>query len=474
MNRSFFRTAHLLLSSLPRIALLAGALGSLELGAAAQGFCDGDLILANWNVQQQRWALLRANPETGTTSVLVDNVNPNVFGALAYDSHRGKVVANYGFFDLPLGGAFQLVQIDAAGIVSPLGVQDSLHGIAPAGDGRIFFQSGTVGLNHVRYLDASNQQHVLLDAQSGLPYEHFYYFAIYDPSSNALITSGPNVGASCGPGDIRFTRLQLTPDGTAVSGSTCTSYDMPSNEASNGFDRLPNGAIITSASHAFIGTEALLELNPLTLAKTVWANPAPISFLGVLWSQRLGRVVLADNGNQALKTFTQLQGGAGQTLALDVPFSAPGMGIGWFQTVIDVNVFGPGCGGLAETFGSGSLGTGGFVPQLTATACPRLGANLPLSLTNALGGSVAIFAYGIVNPSLPLFGGTLYVNALGSSPAFLSGPAGQAGAGQANKSFGIPNNPSLLGLPIYLQAAAIDAAAIGGISLSNGLEVRAS
>lgn len=129
-----------------------------------------------------------------------------------------------------------------------------------------------------------------------------------------------------------------------------------------------------------------------------------------------------------------------------------------------------------QTSGSGTPGTGGLVPQLSATGgTPRLGNHsYALEIANARGGALAIIETsfapfgsggtgGGVGPFLQILpiagGGRLHAGVLSGTP-------GMAGQGQATVPFPISGDPTWIGLTLYAGAAVRDPMASGGTALS--------
>lgn len=132
----------------------------------------------------------------------------------------------------------------------------------------------------------------------------------------------------------------------------------------------------------------------------------------------------------------------------------------------------------AKPFGIGCLGTVG-TPALRATTPPQLSANFGVQLTNVPASpGLALIASGTsytASGALPLpfdlgvLGGVgcqVYVSLDFSQVAIATG-------GVATSTLAVPNNPGLLGVPIFQQAFVLDGPANAlGITTSNALYVR--
>lgn len=122
-------------------------------------------------------------------------------------------------------------------------------------------------------------------------------------------------------------------------------------------------------------------------------------------------------------------------------------------------------------YGSGLRGSGGVIPVLFGTGCPRVSQAYSMDLSGGLGGSFALLAIGFQPGQTALVGGTLWIGAVGSIGSMtLTGTAGQPGVGGFQFPLAVPS-ASYVGLRLYAQAGVLDPGAVQGFSLSNGLEV---
>jgi hypothetical protein len=124
--------------------------------------------------------------------------------------------------------------------------------------------------------------------------------------------------------------------------------------------------------------------------------------------------------------------------------------------------------------GGASAGSGGHLPQLSASGSSGIGGAFTLQLSRGLGGAPAVIAFGgaahaVVD--LPLFGGALQVLPTQLVSVSLSGTFGAPGVGSASLPFVIPLDATLLGGLVRFQAGVLDPQASGGVALSNGLEL---
>lgn len=122
-------------------------------------------------------------------------------------------------------------------------------------------------------------------------------------------------------------------------------------------------------------------------------------------------------------------------------------------------------------YGNGLAGSGGRIPSLFGTGCPRVGQPYSIDLAQGLGGGFALLAFGYQHAQAQVVGGTLWVGSIGGSVGLLlGGGVGQPGAGGFQFPFAVPS-PAFVGLRLYCQAGVLDPGAVQGFALSNGLEV---
>ena len=126
------------------------------------------------------------------------------------------------------------------------------------------------------------------------------------------------------------------------------------------------------------------------------------------------------------------------------------------------------CGNSRATwsnYGAGFPGTNG-VPSFTAQTAPVIGAMLILDLGNSLGSFTnGLVFYGVERATIPSgWGGVLLVDPRVTQLVGIDA-AGMTIAGI------IPDDPSLLGVTLDLQAIELDAGAAHGMSFTPGLEL---
>ncbi len=133
----------------------------------------------------------------------------------------------------------------------------------------------------------------------------------------------------------------------------------------------------------------------------------------------------------------------------------------------------PPCDGRFIPYGTGTPGSGGFVPSLRGVFSPCPGAAAALDVRGMLGGAAGSLFWGLGAAAVPFKQGTLLVDP--GLPFGLIGlvyPGVGAGGGDFMLPFVFPEDPGLTGLSLFLQAMASDPGAPGNVSMSNGLEER--
>ena len=130
--------------------------------------------------------------------------------------------------------------------------------------------------------------------------------------------------------------------------------------------------------------------------------------------------------------------------------------------------------GALDAYGPGTAGSGGFVPALAGTGCPKAGASVGLALVDGVGGAAALMLIGTSGAAAtPALGGTVLVAPPWLAiPLLTSGAVGAPGAGGFSLDAALPNDTPLFGLSVNLQVLIADPAAPSGVSMSNGVEVR--
>ncbi|MEM7306109.1 MAG: hypothetical protein AAF682_05530 [Planctomycetota bacterium] len=124
--------------------------------------------------------------------------------------------------------------------------------------------------------------------------------------------------------------------------------------------------------------------------------------------------------------------------------------------------------------GSGVPGAGGYEPGLLAGGSAVLGGTTSLFVRDFVGGAPSCYVISTGAADAPFFGGTLLVDGdqIVASGAFVSpGTPGDPAAGDLDLDFAVPSDPSIACTQLYVQAFAIDPAAVAGVSMTNAVGV---
>ncbi|MSR46141.1 MAG: hypothetical protein EXS13_03600 [Planctomycetes bacterium] len=127
-------------------------------------------------------------------------------------------------------------------------------------------------------------------------------------------------------------------------------------------------------------------------------------------------------------------------------------------------------GGLS-TYGTGTPGSGGFVPSIELVGSPCIGDDVWLQIRDGLGGAPAFLLIGFGRDNFPYAGGSLLVAITTVFTPTLGGTPGIAGAGMLNVTAAIPDDPAIIGVVFDFQVLVTDAAAVQRVALSNGAEL---
>jgi hypothetical protein len=470
----------------PFLPTLGSALAPLTLSALAcpglaqtGPFQNGDILVrtsasAGININ-------RVNPLTGNGATLANAIYWSRWaGSMVYDPYRDALLVNASFAQDTTFYA-RLWSIDGRGKRDELpgwGLK-SLRAITPTGDGRIFLMEhqSSIAAGPMRWIDAQDNIHTLLDA-SGLqpltfPVEHMLYHA----PSNALIASNSGWWASndCASNGVSFFRIPLSADGTRVGGPiTCSAYSDNTPEVM-GLDWLPSGAVLaTLATGGPTGAQRLVTVDPLSLAVQSYANPSVNDINGGAYIDALGEAVILDDGINQLRRIPAGLGAPNQgaIIPTNVPLGDASTGYSPHESMVAVRGVSGHCSGYADVYGQGVTGAAGYRPSLSLTGCPDLGNLVTLQVADARGGALGFLGVSLAPAALPYKGGTLLVAPSAAVIPFqASGTPNQYGAGR----FSLPitlSQPALVGFSIYTQVLFADDNAPFGASMSNGLEIR--
>jgi hypothetical protein len=417
-------------STIARFALLS----VLTVPGLAQGasFEAGELFLYSPGLQGPGYTgpgILRVNPQTGASSVLLQSAfAQSNTGTMAFDPYRQRVVVSA---NLSLQQPSRLWYVDGNGALEdpfPLAGSASFNCIAPAGNGRIYFQASFPGVNPFSYLDANDDLHTLFEADGVTPLFPSGALtdprgAIYDPATNALFFAFQAQNPSDAGQHIRVRKVPLSADGSRVGGPMVDSVFSISStlgaEQPMGWSHAPNGMLILSTITLEGGSlPRMLQVDPATAAITPWGNngtsdPFAPTYLfdAGAYSTSLDKVVVLDAWNKVLRSYQQgSPGGLGTTVPVG-PATFPNVGI---QTnLVSVPSDGqastgyctaktttiPGCLASIKSFG---------VPQQSSPAgfhviaAPAPGGNPGIVLWSLVGAAATPFAGGWLCVQTPL------------------------------------------------------------------------
>ena len=463
--------------SMRRTTALLYLLLTLEAAAQTGPFTDGELLVRAPDDEVNRWAIYRVDPVSGQVAKLFEDMvyNYSEGGWITYEPRRDAVLAYTTHEPLGLFSA-RLFLIESDGAFTDLGfVGEKLQAMAPTGDGRVYLRKGTA----LNMLTSTNQLLPIFDG-NGAPVDISLDHLIYDPGTNCLIgvpMTGIQTSNPCYAFEhITVHRLPLSADGLSVAGPiTCSSYDTKNSAAPIGLDHLPGGKILlTLADGDTTSDRQLLEVDPVTLSIGLWAESDFSDLDGGVWLPALGGAVVLDDKNNVLRLHAKGSSGEGTVLPTDYPLGNGFTGWSSANAMTDIDLHGPGCGGLAKSFGHGLAGAGGLVPQFRSAYCPEIGKTMSLVLSDGVGGGLGITVVGTAPDAAPVNGGTLFVKQPFALLYFttLPGAVGQPGVGATVSSIVIPNLSILVGFPLWAQGVVFDPAAPQGYAFSRGLEVR--
>jgi hypothetical protein len=453
-------------------ALLALAVLAPQLTGQTGPFQSGEIIIMN--PDSGYWKLLRVDPLTGDGEILIE---PKYWGGwaggMAYDSYRDALVGcfsmepdaywNYKPYAVSSDGSF----INLPGVEGT-----TLSAMAPTGDGRIYFQVRNPASDEISFFDAGNQLHTLMDDTGAAPYlskiEHLRYHA----AGNALIATKTSwSGSGCNGPENTLYRIPLTPDGSQVAGPvSCVSFAQ-SQGYIMGLDELPGDLMLMTLA-GWNQHDKLWIVDPVTLALSLYSEVHQVDLNGGVYCAPLGSAVVLEDFANRLQVHAQGSAGAYTELVVDIPIGDGTTGSSPAEVMVDIGDVAAPCAGFHQTYGAGLAGLGGFVPMLDATGCPDLGLTFSVVIDRVRGDQTGILFAGLGDASVPFKGGTFLVSNVGMTLALsFGGHVNSAGVG----AVAIPvllSDPAFVGLDLYAQGAFTDAAAVHGVSLTNGLQIR--
>lgn len=417
--------------TLPRsvgLALLVMNVSANAIEARSGGFTPGELVLYSPAIQgasSTAGAIVRIDPLTGQSSVLLDLVTTLQYaGAITYDPFRDRLLF-CGAFGAP-GDPPRVYLLDGSGAAQDLGLgARTLYGFAAASQGRIYyFDQPTLAVAPIKYLDADNVEHAVLDAAGAQPFvlgSGMYERMVYDAPSNALVLAHRNgVQQACAGGStvaINVRRLPLSPDGSRVMGPvTCAQFTVDAGGGSTpvGMSAAPGGQILVVVDTNSNATQPRMVLfDPVTLASTpfAWNGHAFAAATSAgAYSSFRGQAVILDTGGDVLRAFSQGGSGAGDVITTSTQISSPGSS-GEVATLIEIPSAACGLNNVS-TYCTAKLTSGGCTPQITTSGGPSISTSsgFVISAAQIEPQKFGLYFYGLSGPAAaPFQGGYLCV-----------------------------------------------------------------
>jgi hypothetical protein len=466
----------------------------LRAAACAAAFCggfafgqggpwtDGEIVVMAPSVAPATGlSLYRIAPETGHGTALISGFSGygGWSGKIVFDPYRDALLVNLA---LPPDGPFTYklwaVASDGSKTAIPGLNGAALRAMAAVGDGRIYFQTHGTGspTEPIKYLDAANVVHTLLDANGSAPFPFPVEHLLYHAPTNSLLASTSNWWSTndCNPLGGSVFRIPLSADGSQVAGpvvcaSTSNAYAA---EEIMALDYLPGGDVLAVLAVGIPGTtiKRLKRFNPFTMVVSDFADPTYLDVNGGCWSSRIGAAVILEDSTKTLRAYAANQSGSGTQIVCDVPLGDSSTEYSPAESLWEIDLNGSACNGLALPYGVGTAGTGGFTPTLDVVGCPTVGSAFSFVIGDAVGSGAGVFLVGPGPASIPVFGGEVLVDFWFWLDLVSDGAPGVGGVGTVNIPF-FTADPAFFGQSVYVQAAFLDAGAVQGVSFTNGLHV---
>ena len=157
------------------------------------------------------------------------------------------------------------------------------------------------------------------------------------------------------------------------------------------------------------------------------------------------------------------------TVRFELQSGSSGNAGGW--NLDDVELFTVHDAVPATSYGTGTPGTGGLVPQLALATPPVLGTNVQIDGSAMLANSVAVLALNLQPADFPALGVQVYIDPLNA--VLLTGLI--SATGTSSWQLPMPASPALDGIYVYAQALSLDPGSPGGLfAASAGLRFRSA
>lgn len=305
-------------------ASLAAALSTVVFSPIAiAGFTPGDLVLLTASSgapgNTPAALLIRTSP----LSVSVLSQHPGISGDGAFDAYRNRVVVRR---TIDVSG-WRISLLDSDGTFTDLPYTGNLDAtaVAPAGDGRIYFQRP----GRFSYIDAAGLTHDVLNTFGPAAYSppRSWSRMCFDPTTQSLFF-GDHQGSSA-----LITRIPLTPDGSRVAGPPVdTVFVTPNLSVPTvvGISPGPGGNLFIKLDDNSNATaQRMLVMNPSTLEIDIFANSGYFGVAGEIagcYSQALNAAVVVDSLSDRLRVFSSGSTGEGAVLNASLVSSPGGSG----------------------------------------------------------------------------------------------------------------------------------------------------
>jgi hypothetical protein len=311
------------------LALLGSAVLVPGLAAA---FESGDLYLLSRALPSVGEGILRIDPASGATSLLVDAPS-NLRPSLSYDPFRDRLL----FVEMVATGVRTADEAGALATLPTAGTGPMQ--VAARGDGIVYlwFGPGTAPpalAAGFGYLDASNALHDLLNASGTARFTFTSSFQdmLYDPGTNSLLCfSGVPFGPCPTASQTCAVRIPLTADGTQVAGAlSFVQVDVSASaESVDGSSRIPGGDVLVVVDTNSNDREPRMQrLDPAAMTFTAFASNGPYTGAAATdtggWHAGLGRALVLDTFADTLRSFGSGEVGGGTTFATGVSSTGSG------------------------------------------------------------------------------------------------------------------------------------------------------
>lgn len=471
----------------PVLAALAAAALTGETSASPPGsqFQLGDLYLSSNALPPPGGGasfrgLVRIDPATGATQVLLAGLGAVEYPTLAFDPFRDRLLLS-----ATIGAIGGLWAVDAAGAAQNLltngvngsGPAQGYRGIAPAGDGRVYLSSSKPGERaFVQWIDATGALHTLLDETGATPFAFddalgsYTVELLYHAPTNSLVaaTSPGELPCPTGSAGINLYRLPISADGSRLSApALCVRHQAsPSptepDQLQGSLSHGPDGMVLFGVwNNGGLFSQAAL-LDPATMQSSLFSSASP-SPHATTFSRTRGRAVVLNTGLNTLAYYGPGQAAPGQVFATS---GVSGGGSGEKASLVEINGAWSNSGFTTFT-DEIALSTGGT--QVLALDVDDQLAGATYVVLGSLDGWFPGFGAGPANVPLNVDAYTLHT--LYEPNTFpLSSSFGALGAGgQSQTSFFLPplNLPGLAGLRFYHAAVVLGPS----LAVSNPLQV---